>query len=352
MNSWNSVLFLINLIVIVTSSQRNADKLNFVINTWSGSFSDATKEAHQLLQSGANAVGAIEGGCKICEQNQCDTSVGYGNHPDSRGFTSLDALIMNGDNFDVGSIAYVRKYRDAISIARKVMEYTSHTLLVGDGAEEFAEMMNFKQISASTQQSFDIFKEWRNNNCQPNYYVNIEEATYSCGPYENTTSSQLFHQSQMINISKNMNNPHNMINKDNHDTIGMVAKDIFGSMACGTSTNGANHKIAGRVGDSPIVGSGCYVNSKVGGAAATGDGDIMMRFLPSFYAVTLMEIGLKPSEACQKSIDMIVNHIPDFSGGVVCVSNDGQHGGAAHNMGFSYSYMDNLSDQVQVISVA
>lgn len=225
-----------------------------MINTWSGVFEQATAEAFRTLENAGSALDAVEQGCKVCEEEQCDTSVGYGNHPDTDGHTSLDAMIMNGDNFDVGSVGYIRKFRDVISIARYVMTYTSQTLLVGEGAEEFASMVGFTPHSATTNESVQIYESWKQANCQPNFYENIPAATTECGPYQVPAlrSNDTVHKTQNALVG---GNEHLWAaNKENHDTIGMVAIDAAGSMACGTSTNGANHKVAGRVGDSPITG--------------------------------------------------------------------------------------------------
>lgn len=313
----------------------------FVINTWSGDFEGAAYNAYQKLINNGTALDGIEVGCQYCEEHQCDTTVGYGNHPDTHGETSLDAMIMDGDTFDMGCVGYLRRHRKAISIARAVMHYTDHTMLVGQGAEEFATMMGFPLEDATTENTKNIYNAWKDDNCQPNFWANIPEAKTSCGPY---------HPNQPNN-SRSL--AHNLwaANKNNHDTIGMVTIDQNGSMACGTSTNGANHKVAGRIGDSPIPGAGCYVNSNIGGAAATGDGDVMMRFLPSFYAVNLMEAGFTPKNACQKALDQITKIFPSFSGGVVCLTKDGQHAAATHNMNFAYSYMTDGMTSVGVVRV-
>ena len=351
-----------------------------MINTWSGVFEDATAVAYKTLTENGSALDAIEMGCKVCEEKQCDTSVGYGNHPDTHAHTSLDAMIMDGDTFDVGSVGFIRKFRDVISIARYVMVYTSHTLLVGEGAEEFASMMGFPIHSATTNESVSIFESWTAANCQPNFYENIPEATTQCGPYTSVAAqdnarrialkdSNVNSNSESDSDEKNNNlvtsNKHQRsaqlrggnerlwkADRDNHDTIGMVSIDDSGSMACGTSTNGASHKVAGRVGDSPITGAGCFVDSKVGGCAATGDGDVMMRLLPSFYAVTLMESGASPQEASERAIKKLSDAFPTFSGGVVCVNKALTHGGAANNMSFTYSYAETGKEGVQVVTVA
>jgi N4-(beta-N-acetylglucosaminyl)-L-asparaginase len=322
----------------------------FVINTWSGDFEGATYNAFQKLQSNGTAVDAVEAGCQYCEEHQCDTTVGYGNHPDTRGETSLDAMIMDGNTFDMGCVGFLRRHRKAISIARAVMHYTDHTMLVGDGAEEFASMMGFPLEETTTENSRSIYNEWQANNCQPNFYANIPEAKTSCGPYHPNGG----HLNNISSQNSTPSAPHKLwaADKTNHDTIGIVTIDSSGSMACGTSTNGASHKVAGRIGDSPIPGAGCYVNTAIGGAAATGDGDVMMRFLPSYTAVTYMELGFSPKDACQKALDAIVKIFPSFSGGVVCLTKNGDHAAATHNMDFAYSYMTDGMTTVGVIPVS
>lgn len=166
---------------------------------------------------------------------------------------------------DAGCVGYVRKYRNVISIARAVMHYTSETMLVGDGAEEFAKMMGFKESLATTANTLLEYQKWVQAACQPNFYENIPEANEKCGPYDSVSKNYLSKHSEQDFRA--------WASRENHDTIGMVVLNgMSGHMACGTSTNGANHKVAGRVGDSPVPGSGCFVRSSVGGAAATGDG--------------------------------------------------------------------------------
>mmetsp|Transcript_13821 Transcript_13821/g.14404 ORF Transcript_13821/g.14404 Transcript_13821/m.14404 type:complete len:128 (-) Transcript_13821:28-411(-) len=123
-------------------------------------------------------------------------------------------------------------------------------------------------------------------------------------------------------------------------------------MSCGTTTNGANHKVRGRVGDSPIIGSGCYVQSNIGGCAATGDGDIMMRFNPSFAAVMYMDIlKLSPRDAAVKALEPIAKHFPTFSGGIVCLTSNQTYAGATYNMNFQISVMGDGMTEVQEINI-
>ena len=150
----------------------------------------------------------LQGGCTTCEEEQCDTSVGYGNHPDSAGGVTLDAMIMDGQTFNVGSVAFLSKYRKAASIARLVMEHTSHTLLVGEGAEAFAHMMGVEAESTVTNQSLQEYQSWVEGNCQPNFYTDLVGSDVSCPPYDPPSQ-------------KNKSDTPSWASNDNHDTIGI-----------------------------------------------------------------------------------------------------------------------------------
>ncbi|XP_009880321.1 PREDICTED: N(4)-(beta-N-acetylglucosaminyl)-L-asparaginase [Charadrius vociferus] len=276
----------------------------------------------RVLQLGGSELDAVERGCGQCEIDQCDGSVGYGGSPDESGETTLDAMIMDGNTMEVGAVADLRRVKNAIGVARKVIEYTKHTLLVGESASLFAVRMGFPYEDLTTQNSLSVYSKWLNQSCQPNYWKNVvPDSSKSCGPYkrpekvtykeEETTSQRSVH---------------------NHDTIGMVVIGASGTVASGTSTNGAVHKIPGRVGDSPIAGAGSYADSTAGGAAATGDGDIMMRFLPSYQAVEYMRMGTDPTAACQKVISRIQKYAPKFFGAVICANTTGSYGAACNKI--------------------
>ncbi|XP_030642039.1 N(4)-(beta-N-acetylglucosaminyl)-L-asparaginase [Chanos chanos] len=290
--------------------------LPLVINTWR--FEDANAAAWRSLKLGGSPLDAVERGCTQCEEEQCDGSVGYGGSPDERGETTLDAMIMNGDTMEVGAVGDLRRIKNAVGVARTVMEHTDHTLLVGESASEFAESMGFKAEDLTTNKSMSIFTQWLQKGCQPNYRKNVSpDPSTSCGPYKPETSPQLKLRQRQLDLRA-------------HDTIGMIVIGQNGQVAAGTSTNGATHKIPGRVGDSPIAGAGAYADSTAGGAAATGDGDIMMRFLPSYLAVELMRSGIDPSTACHTSISRIKKHYPDFFGAVICANTTGGYGAACN----------------------
>ncbi|XP_074849084.1 N(4)-(beta-N-acetylglucosaminyl)-L-asparaginase isoform X2 [Carettochelys insculpta] len=289
--------------------------LPLVVNTWA--FRKAAEAAWYTLQSGGSELDAVERGCAQCEIEQCDGTVGFGGSPDEHGETTLDAMIMDGNTMEVGAVADLRRIKNAVGVARKVIQHTKHTLLVGESASLFAESMGFPCEDLTTKNSLSIYSKWLNQRCQPNYWKNvIPDASESCGPYK---QAKQFNNEEWINSQKR-------INIDNHDTIGMIVIGRSGNVAVGTSTNGAVHKIPGRVGDAPIAGAGAYADSRVGGAAATGDGDVMMRFLPSYQAVEYMRTGTDPTTACQNVISRIRKYAPDFFGAVICANTNGTYG--------------------------
>ncbi|TNM98907.1 hypothetical protein fugu_013471 [Takifugu bimaculatus] len=154
-----------------------------VINTWP--FKNATAAAWSALQSGGSVLDAVEKGCARCEVEQCDGTVGYGGSPDEAGETTLDALIMNGDTMEVGAVANLRRIKNAIGVARAVMELTEHTMLVGESASLFAERMGFTAEDLTTNKSINIFSQWLKGNCQPNYRKNVyPDPSKYCGPYK------------------------------------------------------------------------------------------------------------------------------------------------------------------------
>ncbi|GIY84509.1 n(4)-(Beta-N-acetylglucosaminyl)-L-asparaginase, partial [Caerostris extrusa] len=288
--------------------------LQLVINTWP--FTNGTAKAWDVISKGGSALDAVESGCSQCEIEQCDHTVGYGGSPDENGETTLDAMIMDGPTHNVGGVASLRRIKSAISVARKVLENTEHSLLVGDLATQFAVSMGFKEESLSSDYSKGLWKEWKKNSCQPNFWMNVvPDPKASCGPYK------------CLPISKYVTNKTDSseFGAHNHDTIGMLAIDVDGKIAGGTSSNGAKFKIPGRVGDSPIPGSGVYVDQDVGGAAATGDGDVMLRFVPSYNTVENMRRGMNPTAAAQDSIKRIIAKYPSFSGAIIAATMKGEY---------------------------
>lgn len=342
------LLFVLLGIICITGSikyyNQNWEKIPVVINTWP--FISATQSAwNTIYLKKKSALDAVEEGCSTCEDEQCDGTVGFGGSPDESGETTLDAMIMDGMTMNMGAVAALRRVKNAISVARCVLEHTQHSLLVGDLATQFAVSMGFKEESLETNNSHNMWQQWKENDCQPNFWVNVKpDPSKFCGPYTPDT-----------NITKrHRNDPkHRRVFSDkNHDTIGMVAIDTAGRIAAGTSTNGAKFKIPGRVGDSPIPGAGAYADGTVGAAAATGDGDVMMRFLPSYLAVEEMRRGSSPSYAGELAIRRIVTYYPDFVGAIVVLKKDGEYGAACHGLqSFQFSVCNSQLGQVTVQTV-
>jgi N4-(beta-N-acetylglucosaminyl)-L-asparaginase len=333
-----------------------------VIATWN--FVNATEAAwNEVGVNSGTAVDAVVVGCSVCEEEQCDGSVGYGGSPDENGESTLDAMIMDGVTMKVGSVANLRSVKNAIGVAHAVMKYTEHTLLVGSLATDFAVSMGFEKTNLSTENSIRIYENWKNANCQPNFRQDVTPDPHTnCGPYTPITStSKSFNLKTDVNRFKSQQyqklKKRSLVDKEGsanyqHDTIGMLVIDGSGSIAGGTSTNGATHKIPGRVGDSPIIGSGAYVENDVGGAAATGDGDVMMRFVPSYHAVEQMRNGKTPSEAATSAILRISKYYPSFSGAVIAMNMTGHYGAACHGLSsFPFTVMSSSFTDVQIFHV-
>mmetsp|Transcript_9551 Transcript_9551/g.13151 ORF Transcript_9551/g.13151 Transcript_9551/m.13151 type:complete len:364 (+) Transcript_9551:80-1171(+) len=322
----------------VMQNVEKASVFPIVINTWG--FVNATKKAYQVLSEGGNAIDAVVEGCTVCEVEQCDGSVGYGGSPDESSETTLDAMIMDGVSYDIGAVGDLRRVKSAIRVAKYVLQHTKHTMLVGDQATSFAQQMGFEAQNLSTGSSVGQWQQWQSNNCQPNFWVDVvPDSTKSCGPYK----------PREFTTSFNEHTDH--IDYDNHDTIGMVAIDEFHNIAAGTSTNGLTYKIPGRVGDSPIPGAGAYADNEVGGCAATGDGDVMMRFLPCYQAVENMRNGMNPTDAAVHAISRIVKKYPSFKGAIVTLNKNGEYGGATWNWVFQFSVRSSSMPSVEVVTV-
>lgn len=315
---------------ICGSTRATNSSVPLVVITWD--YKDATRKAWDVLQNQRrSALDAIEESCTLCEAQRCRKTVGFGGSPDESGETTLDALIMDGVTMDVGGVGLLRNVKNAISVARKVLHNTKHSLLGGELAKNFALEMGFKEESLQTQESKKMWLDWRANNCQPNFWKNVNpDPRKSCGPYRSMDKQEYTVEEYASNVDE-----------DNHDTIGVIAIDSNGHVAAGTSTNGARNKIPGRIGDSPIAGAGAYADQKVGAAAGTGDGDVMMRFLPSFLAVEEMRRGASPSAAATTAVQRIAEHYPTFRGAVIALNIDGEYGAACNGLTHFDHYVAN-----------
>lgn len=328
-----------------------------VINTWP--FVEATESAWRSLSESNRALDAVEKGCSKCEQLQCDGTVGYGGSPDELGAVSLDASIMDGDTMQAGAVGNLRHVRDAVSAARLVMEHTEHSLLAGLEATKFAHEMGLSLADLNTNHSSNIYVSWKKNHCQPNFRVDVKpNPKHHCGPYYLPKRMESEHTYNPLTMSRRSLSSYvySNVEPENynaHDTISMIAKDKFGSMAAACSTNGAKHKVPGRVGDAAIIGGGIYVDSDIGGCGATGNGDIHIRFLPCFHVVQLMREGKSPTQATEIVIKKIASRVESYEGALVALSTNGTHGAAAAGWknSFSYAYRDGKSHHVKVVKI-
>ena len=267
-----------------------------VISTWNNV--KANDAAWAVLEKNGNALDAAEAGVKIPEADPTDRSVGYGGRPDRDGKVTLDACIMNPEG-DCGSVVFLEHIKHPISVARKVMENTPHVMLAGEGALKFALESGFKKENLLTEASEKEWQEW------------LKTADYK----------------PVINI-------------ENHDTIGMLTLDNAGDIAGACTTSGAAYKMRGRVGDSPIIGAGLYVDNEVGGAAATGLGEKVIKVVGSYLVVELMRQGNSPTDACRLAVERIKNKnsdYQDFQIGFVALSKNGEYGGYSLQKGFGFA---------------
>lgn len=287
-----------NITPVATS--QGSGSLPLVIATWNVPM--ATAGAWEVLNSGGKAIDAIEQGCKVEEANAEGQSVGIGGLPDRDGHVTLDACIMN-EKGDYGSVVYLKNIKHPISVARKVMEDTPHVILAGDGAEKFAYEVGFQAEDLLTEASRKAWEKWK------------ETSEYK----------------PIINI-------------ENHDTIGMLAIDKEGHISGGCTTSGLAYKMAGRVGDSPIIGAGLFVDNEIGAATATGLGEEVLKTVGSFLIVELMRQGKSPQEACEMAIDRIISKNPnhkDFQVGYIAMNKKGEVGYHSIHDGFSITKFEN-----------
>ncbi|XP_010258812.1 PREDICTED: probable isoaspartyl peptidase/L-asparaginase 3 isoform X2 [Nelumbo nucifera] len=255
---------------------------------------------------------------------------------------------------DVGAVAAMRYVKDGIRAAKLVMEHTGHTLLVGEKASAFAISMGLPgPTNLSSPESMEKWHMWKENHCQPNFWKNVLPVN-TCGPYHPKDDSSIVELTGETCSGGNLKSlpwSSSHISHHNHDTISMAVIDKMGHIAVGTSTNGATFKIPGRVGDGPIPGSSAYADDEVGACGATGDGDVMMRFLPCYQVVESMRLGMEPKVAAEDAISRIARKYPDFTGAIFAVDKNGLHAGACHGWTFQYSVRSPGMEDVKVFTV-
>ncbi len=299
-----------------------------VLSTWYNQSVTANLAAWKILEAKGTALDAVEAGVQVSENDWGNCCVGLGANPDREGRVTLDASIMN-HRYEIGAVAALERIKSPIHTARMVMEKTPHVMLVGLGAQEFAlsngATLENTQLSDHAQKAYD---EWlKKSEYKP--IMNIEKQG---GP--------------------NMPNPMES-GEFNHDTIGMIAMDADGNLSGACTTSGMAFKMRGRVGDSPIIGAGLYVDNEVGAATATGHGEEVIRICGSFLVVELMRQGYSPEQACKKAVERIQTKTPrdvkNIQVGFIAINKKGEYGAYALHNGFDYgvTMLDKGTQQVK-----
>ena len=288
-----------NTIAENISSSALRGKFPLVLSTWNHGM-EANAGAWSILSTGGSALDAVQKGVAVTESDLTNRSVGLGGRPDRDGHVTLDACIMDHDS-KCGAVAFLEDFEHPIDIARAVMDRTPHVMLVGRGAAQWAlqqgfDKVNFQVPLREVQQDYE---EW------------LKKSEYKSG-----------------------------VNVENHDTIGMLAMDANGKIAGACTTSGMAYKVHGRVGDSPIIGSGLFIDGDVGGATATGVGEAVIRVSGASAVVEAMRRGAAPEEACYEVTQRILKKHPEVDGlqvGFLALNNKGEYGGYSVYDGFNFA---------------
>lgn len=295
--------------------------LPIVLSTWHNQSITANKAAWNILATGGNALDAVEAGVQVTENDINNCCVGLGAYPDRDGIVTLDASIMN-HKFEIGAVAAMERIKSPIRTARFVMEKTPHVLIVGDGAQQFAttqgQTLEPKELSPNAKTAYE---NWlKKSEYKPSINIERNEGPNPSGEY-------------------------------NHDTIGMIAMDKDGNLSGACTTSGMAFKIHGRVGDSPIIGAGLYVDNEVGAATATGNGEEVIRTCGSFLVVEYMRKGYSPENACKEAVERIKKITPKdpktIQVGFIALNKKGEFGGYALQKGFDFGVTSESVDTVK-----
>src|SRR5579871_5668039 len=294
-----------------------------VISTWDTGM-EANKGAWAVLGKSGSALDAVEAGVRVTESS-INCCVGLGANPDRDGFVTLDASIMD-HQFNCGSVAFLERIKHPISVARRVMEKTPHVMLVGSGAQEFA-----------IAEGFPLEPQKLSDDAERNYKEWLKKSEYK----------------PVINIENSKGTafmPSKINGEWNHDTIGMVAMDAKGNLSGSCTTSGMGFKMRGRLGDSPIIGAGLFVDNEVGAVTATGQGEDVIRICGSHTVVEFMRQGMSPEEACKKAVERIMKvkgeKAKEIQVAFLALNKKGEVGAYAIQKGFSYALRNNNGEKL------
>lgn len=310
----------------IPSASGKAVNKPIVISTWDFGVA-ANAAAWKVLNANGKALDAVEQGVWVPEADESNQSVGYGGLPDRDGKVTLDACIMD-ELGNCGAVLALEHIIHPISVARKVMEKTPHVMLAGDGALQFALEQGFKKENLLTPASEKAWKQW------------LKEAKYQ--PVMNI-ENKLYDKAAPNKLPGN---------KYNHDTIGMIAMDANGNLSGACTTSGMAYKLHGRIGDSPIIGAGLYIDNEIGGATSTGVGEEVVRNVGSFLVVELMRQGYTPEDACKEAVMRIIKKKPETAKniqvGFLAMNKKGEYGAYAIQQGFSYAVCDSQKQDLVI----
>jgi len=285
----------------------NPPTIPAVISTWQHGLA-ANAAAWKILAAGGRALDAVEQGARVSELDPNVNNVGYGGLPDQAGEVTLDACIM--DEFgNAGSVVFLRHIKNPVSVARLVMEKTPHVMLAGAGAEQFALAHGFKKENLLTPAAKAAWKKWRKEGKRP---------------LQNT-------------------------GEKNHDTLGLLAIDRQGNLSGACTTSGLAWKLPGRIGDSPLIGAGLFVDNEIGGAAATGHGEAVMKIAGAMVVVEAMRQGRNPHEACREAVRRIVKNerkLVNCQVGFIALDKKGIIGAYSVKQGFEYAWCADGKNQL------
>ncbi len=292
---------------LLSSKSVNQSKTPIIVSTWDFG-QEANNEGWKILSEGGSSLDASEAAVRVIESDASNQTVGIGGRPDREGKVTLDACIMDGASGKCGSVAFLQDIEHPITVARMVMEKTPHAMLVGSGARKFALENGIKPINLLTKKSESEYKEW------------LKESKYK----------------PVINI-------------ENHDTIGLLSLDKDGQLAGACTTSGAAYKMHGRVGDSPLIGAGLFLDKEIGAACATGLGEAVIRVSGSAMVVEAMRNGMEPEDACKMVCERILrneNGAKDLQVGFLALRKDGKVGAYSLHQGFTYAIKNEQKDIV------
>lgn len=303
-----------------------------VVSTWDSGM-PVNAEAWKILSAKGTALDAVEAGARLIE-DKIDCCVGLGGYPDRDGIVTLDSCIMD-HKANCGAVAGIERIKHPVSVARKVMEKTPHVILVGAGAQQFAVENGFILESGDlSENAKKAYAEWlKKSEYKP--VINIENLP-------------------VRQADKKQNGPFapNFFEDGtpNHDTMGLVAMDMSGNLSGAVTTSGMAYKLHGRVGDSPIIGAGLFVDNEAGAATSSGTGEEVIRICGTHLVVEFMRQGYSPEMACKKAVERIVKRDKEkaksLQVGFLALNNKGQYGAYAIQKGFVFSVKSNKENQI------